>query len=77
VKKNNGDSKGKYSRQEVREKAELGRLWMSGRSQQLADVSRKAAAHLYRIDWDGCRTLWKTVYRARKEQGLPLSVMHS
>jgi hypothetical protein len=60
----------------VREKGQLGRVWMSGRSQEMADVSRNAAAHLYRIDWDGCRTLWKTVYRRRRERGLPLRVMH-
>jgi hypothetical protein len=76
VKKNNGDSRGKYSRQFVREKAQLGRLWVLGRSQQLADVPRKAAAHLYRIDWDGCKTLWKTAYRERKERGLSTSAMH-
>jgi len=72
----NADSKGKYGRQEARERGILGRLWMSGRTKELADVNRSAAAQMYRADWDGCRTLWKAAYRQMKARGLSTSVLH-
>jgi hypothetical protein len=73
----NNNAKRKYSREEIEVRGIVGRLWMHGRTQELADVSRKGAANLYRIDWDGCRTLWKTAYRSLRERGLSTIWLHS
>jgi hypothetical protein len=32
------------------------------------DVLRSGAAKMYRKNWDGCRDLWKSSYRQRKER---------
>ena len=46
---------------------------MLGQHQVIMDVPRKGAAKMFRENWDGCRDLWKSDYRRRKERRMTRS----
>jgi len=49
------------------------RTSLQSQNNYLLDVSRQNAANKYRRNWDGCRDLWKSDYRGRKERRMTRS----
>jgi hypothetical protein len=45
------------------------RTWIYGKTAYQMDVPFAAARELYNKNWDGCRDLWKELYRAKKHLG--------
>lgn len=46
----------------------LARCVLVTKKQVIEDFSRRGAAKAYRDNWEGCRDLWKSDYRLRKER---------
>src|SRR5215467_12874881 len=56
-------------RQMVLDRSWAARTWINGKTTVQMDVPFAAARELYNKNWDGCRDLWKAIYRARKHLG--------
>jgi hypothetical protein len=52
-------------------------LWVYGKTTVQMDVPIAAARELYNKNWDGCRDLWKELYRAKKHPGSAPAVRFS
>jgi len=53
------------------------RTWIYGKTAYQMDVPYAAARELYNKNWDGCRNLWKELYRAKKHPGSAPAVRYS
>jgi hypothetical protein len=64
------------SRQMVLDRSWAARTWINGKTTIQMDVPIATARELYNKNWDGCRDLWKAIYRARKHPGqtLPFNI---
>ena len=64
-------------RQMVLDRSWAARTWINGRTTVQMDVPFAAARELYNKNWDGCRDLWKAIYRARKHPGQTPPIQYS
>jgi hypothetical protein len=64
-------------RQMVLDRSWAARTWINGKTTVQMDVPFAAARELYNKNWDGCRDLWKAVYRARKHPGQAPPIQYS
>jgi saccharopine dehydrogenase-like NADP-dependent oxidoreductase len=67
----NNPLKGLENYQQVYENLEesgWSQVWMVGKRWVVPDVPRAGAAKMYRNNSDGCRDLWKSSYRQKKER---------
>ena len=64
-------------REMVLDRSWAARTWMYGRNSVLADIHLSGARQMYNKNWDGCRDLWKELYRAKKHPGSAPAVRYS